>query len=138
VVVRDQQADEGQGDDVEEGDAPKDLLDGGGEGLARVLRLGRGEPDKFGAGEGEGRGDEDGAYAFETVVEGAGVVPKATTDVAVIGEAANVDDDAEEAGGVPLVAVAGGECSDLHEGDDGSDFDDGKDKLGFAVPLDAE
>jgi hypothetical protein len=42
VVVRDQQADEEQAQDVEEGDTPEDLLDGAGKTLDGVLRLGSG------------------------------------------------------------------------------------------------
>ena len=99
MVVGDEQADEGEGDDVEEGDAPEDLFDGSGEGAARVGGFGGGEADEFGAGECEGCGDEDGAEALEAVVEGAWAVPVPPADVAVVGEAADVDYDAEEAGG---------------------------------------
>jgi len=46
VVVRDQQADEEQAEDVEERDTPKDLLDGAGEGLEGVLGFGGGLGEK--------------------------------------------------------------------------------------------
>jgi hypothetical protein len=42
VVVRDEEADEGEGNGVEEGDAPKDLLDGAGKGFPWVDGLGGG------------------------------------------------------------------------------------------------
>jgi hypothetical protein len=48
-------------------------------------------------------------------------VPVPAADVAVVGEAADVDDDAEE-----------------DKGDHGDDFDEGKDELCFAVAFDAE
>jgi hypothetical protein len=54
------------------------LLDGFGELDTRVPGLGCCETDKFGAGEGEGGGDEDAAQALETVVEGTGFVPCAS------------------------------------------------------------
>jgi hypothetical protein len=48
-------------------------------------------------------------------------VPVPAADIAVVGEAADVDDDAEE-----------------DKGDHGDDFDDGKGKLGLAVAFDAK
>ena len=95
VVVGDEKTDNGEGDDVKEADAPEDLLDGRGEGLTRVAGLCGGETDQFGAGKGEGCGHEDGAEAFETVVEGAWVGPVFTTDVGAVWAAANVEDNAE-------------------------------------------
>ncbi|KFY71690.1 hypothetical protein V499_08117 [Pseudogymnoascus sp. VKM F-103] len=121
VVVGDEEADEGQADDVEEGDAPEDLLDGCGEGFSRVGGLGGGEADEFGAGEGEGRVDEDGAEALEAVAEWAGVDPEFAADVAGGGSADAVDDDAEE-----------------DEADYGDDFDDGEEEFGFSVAFNAE
>lgn len=100
VVVRDEERDEQQRDDVEDGDAPENLADGGRDGLARVGRLGGGEADELGAGEGERGGDEDVAEALEAVVGGARVGPVLAADVAVVRGAADVDDDAEEAVGV--------------------------------------
>jgi hypothetical protein len=92
-----EQANKGERDDVEECDAPKDLFDGGREGLARVDRLGGGEADELGAREGEGGRDEDGTEALEAVVKGTRVVPVPTTDIAVVGIAAYVDNNTEEA-----------------------------------------
>lgn len=78
VVVGNQETGDCERDHVEEQDAPEDLLDGFGELDARVPGLGCCETDKFGAGEGEGGGDEDAAQALETVVEGTGFVPCAS------------------------------------------------------------
>ncbi len=87
-----------QGDDVEEGDAPEDLFDGGGQGLARVGGLGGGETDELGAGEGEGGRHEDAYEALEAVVKCAWVRPVLSADIAAGGGATDVDDDAEKAG----------------------------------------
>ena len=69
------------------------MLDGGRERFARVGGFGGRETDELGAGEGEGCRDEDGAEAFEAVVEGAGVGPVFAADVAFSRGAAYVDDD---------------------------------------------
>jgi hypothetical protein len=88
-----EEPDEGQGDDVEEADAPEDLFDSCGERFARVGRLGCCEADEFGAGEGEGSGDKYADEAFEAVVEGSGVRPVFSANVAAGGGAADVDND---------------------------------------------
>ena len=95
LVVRDEQADQGQGDDVEEGDAPEDLLDGGGQRLSRVGRLGSGETDEFRAGEGEGGRDEDATQSLKTVVESAWVSPILAPYVPSLRRAAAVEDNTE-------------------------------------------
>lgn len=102
-----EQADEHQGDDVEDGDAPEDLLDGGRERLAGVSGFGSSETDKFCASEREGAGDEDAAEAPEAVVEGAGVSPVLATDVAAFWLAADVDDNGKETGLIMLVETRG-------------------------------
>lgn len=99
VVVRHEQADKRERDDVEEGDTPENLLDGCRERLARVCSLGGSKTDKFGTGEGEGRGHEDTAKTLEAVVECAGVVPVTAADVLTAGSAANIEDDTEDAVG---------------------------------------
>ena len=109
VCVGHEQADEDEGDDVEQADAPEDLLDGCGQGFARVGGLGGGESDELGAGKGKGRGHEDGAEAFEAVIEGAGVGPVFAADVAAVGAASDVEDDAEDAGWeLAFIAERGG------------------------------
>lgn len=69
LVVWDEETDEGERDDVEEGDTPENLLNGCREGLARVCGLGGGKTDELGTSEGEGRGHEDAAETLEAVVE---------------------------------------------------------------------
>ena len=54
IRVGDEQADEGQRDDVEDADPPEHLLDGRGERFTRVGCLGGGEAHELGAGESEG------------------------------------------------------------------------------------
>jgi hypothetical protein len=61
--------------------------------------------DEFSAGEGKGGSHKDGAKTLEAVVECAWVVPVAAANVAVVGEAADVDDDAEEASSWVLVTL---------------------------------
>lgn len=86
----------GAGTQYSQGDTPENLLDGTGESLGRVGRLGSGKADKLGTGEGEGGGDEDGAEAAEAVLEGTGVLPELATLVLVelaAGGAAAADED---------------------------------------------
>lgn len=81
VVPWDQEADEEEGQDVEERDSPEDLLDGAWQSFLRVLALGGRETDELGAGEGESGGDEDAAEAWEAGGEGSWVVPCAGSPV---------------------------------------------------------
>lgn len=109
VVRGDEQADKEEAEDVEEGDAPKHLLDGARERFDGVGGLGGCEADELGAGKGKGGGDKDGAKAAKAEAECARVVPQA---------------------GAPVLAVlagAGPAAEDEHEGDD--DEDDGGDEL---------
>jgi hypothetical protein len=78
VVVVDEETDEGEGQDVEEGDTPEDLLDRRGERLAGVLGFGCSETDELSSGEGEGGRDEHTAEADECG-ERAGVLPPLAT-----------------------------------------------------------
>jgi len=73
--VLDKQTNEGETKDVEQGDSPEDLTDSTGKGLQRVLSLRGSETNKFGSGEGESCGNEDGAESLEAVGEGTGAVP---------------------------------------------------------------
>jgi hypothetical protein len=84
VVVVDEETDEGEGQDVEEGDTPEDLLDRRGKRLARVLGFGCSETDKLGSREGEGCSHEHSAEADESG-ERAGILPPLST--LVFGEA---------------------------------------------------
>lgn len=79
-------------------DAPERVLDGRGQGLARVGRLGGGEADELGAGEREGGRDEHGADALEAVGERARVLPVAAADVLAVHAlaAADVEDDSDD------------------------------------------
>ncbi|KFZ20242.1 hypothetical protein V501_00254, partial [Pseudogymnoascus sp. VKM F-4519 (FW-2642)] len=64
---------------------------------------------------------EDGAEALEAVVEGTRLDPKISADVAAVGVAGAVYDDAED-----------------DEADHRDDFDEGENELGFAIAFDAE
>lgn len=95
-VVRNQEADDGQGHDVEERDAPKDLLDGRRERFSRVGRLGGGEADELRTGKRKGGLDKDGAEPLEAIVECARVVPILGPDVSLCCGATDIYDDAQE------------------------------------------
>lgn len=97
VVVRDKQANERQGDNVEEGNPPEHLLDSCWEGLARIGCLGGGKAYQLGPCKREGGGDESGTETFEAMVEGARVVPVFAADIATLGSATAVEDDSEDA-----------------------------------------
>ena len=55
----DQEADKKETNDVEEGDSPKDLLNGARKGLGRILGFGSSQTDEFSSTEGESCRDED-------------------------------------------------------------------------------
>lgn len=118
VVVSNQEASDGERDDVEQQDAPENLLDGLGQFDPRIPRLGGSQTNKFRAGEGEGGCDEDTAETFEAVVESTWFVPRASSEVSsiVTRHAAAVDDDSKD-----------------DETDHCDDFDDREDELSFAV-----
>ena len=82
IGIRNKEANESKRDDIEEGDAPEDLLDGGWQGLARIGGLGGGKANKLSAAKSESCSDKDGAETFEAMVECAGMVPVFTTNIA--------------------------------------------------------
>ena len=75
------EANEGKSDDIEEGDSPKDLLDGGRQGLARVSGLGGGKANQLGTAESESCSDKDRAETFEAVMESSWIVPSSYVSV---------------------------------------------------------
>lgn len=84
---------------VEEGDTPKDLLDGRGKGLDRVPGLSSSETDELSAGEREGSGHEDRAETLESVSESTRVVPRLGALVcavcAILGATAENEDESD-------------------------------------------
>ena len=124
VVVRgDDQTQEEERDDVEEGDAPEDLLGGFGDRLARVGGFCCCETDQLSSSEGEGSRNEDGTKSLEAIAERTWLVPIVSTNVASgIGRNSTaVDDNTED-----------------DEADDGSDLDDAKNEFDLAVASNAE
>lgn len=125
VARGDEKTDEGETDNVEEGNTPEDLLDGTRKGSGRVLRLGGGETDKLRAGVGEGGSDENGAEALEAVLERTRIAP---VDVAVVL--------------VKLVALgtttADENDSNDHEDDDGGELEARAPELLLSVTQSAE
>lgn len=74
----DEETDEGERQDVEQGDAPEDLLDRRRERPGRVLGFGSSETDEFSTGEGESSRDED-TTETEEIGERARVLPSLST-----------------------------------------------------------
>lgn len=109
VVVFHEKTDEEETEDVEEGDTPKDLLDGAGESLLGVCRLCCCETDQFSTGKGESGRHENGAHASESICKGTRVVPGASSPVfaefAIAGTATAGEDDTHD-----------------HENDDGGEL----------------
>ena len=87
VVVVDEETNESKGQDVEQGDAPEDLLDRRRERLGGVLRFGCSETDELGTREGEGSSDEHSAES-DKGGERTGVLPPLAT--LVLGESITV------------------------------------------------
>lgn len=87
VIVADEETDEGETQDVEEGDTPEHLLDGTRKRLDGVAGLSSGKTDQLSSGEGESSSDEDGAEATEAVGESARILPKLATRVFVVSAA---------------------------------------------------
>ncbi|KAI6768730.1 hypothetical protein HG531_010919 [Fusarium graminearum] len=103
----DKKTNEGKAENVEESNTPENLLDGTGEGLGRVLRLGSGETNQL--------------KSLEAVLESTGVlVPKPTTPVlvvaAVVGTTTTNQDNRNE-----------------HEGDGSSKLQAGRPKLFLSI-----
>ena len=73
------------------------MFDCRGERFAGIGSLSSSKSDKFCTREGEGGGDEDGAKALETVVEGARIRPVLPANVLTVGAASYVKDDAQDA-----------------------------------------
>jgi len=121
IVGGNDETKERERDDVEEADTPENLLGRFGDRLSRIFCFCCCETDEFGASEGEGGGHEDGTEAFETIAEGAWVLPVCATDVAAgVGrDSAAVDDDSEN-----------------DETDDCGDFDDTEYEFDFTVASD--
>ena len=84
LSVWDEKPDQGQGDNVEEGDSPEHLFDGSWERLAGISGFGSGQTDQLGTTERKRGRDEDAAQSFEAMVERAGVVPVPSTNVVTV------------------------------------------------------
>lgn len=105
----DEQADKEQAQDVKEGDSPKHLLDGTGEGFYGILGLRGSQAHQLCARESKRGRYKDGAKAAKTILESARVVPEPCAPVVVV------------------QAILGSTAEDEDEGDD--DEDDGCAKL---------
>ena len=97
IGVLDQETDDGQGDHVEQRNTPEYLLDGSWERLARVRCLGSSQTNQFSSSESKGSVDEGTAETLEAMVESTGIMPVFATDIASLGTATAVDNDAENA-----------------------------------------
>lgn len=123
VVGRDEHADDEDREDVEDGDTREHALDGLGDRLAGVTRLGGGHGDRLGAGEGEDGIDEHSPEAEEAAPRALGdvgderarVLPVAETDALDALDAAARRDEAED-----------------DQADNEQDLDDGKAELDLA------
>lgn len=69
VIRWDDEAEDEEGDDVEDRDTPEHLLGGLWKRLSRVVGLSSGETYQLGTSKGESGGDEDGAPSLESVAE---------------------------------------------------------------------
>lgn len=123
VVRGNNEAEDEKTDDVEEGNAPEDLLDSLGESLSGVGRLSSSKTDQLGTTEGERGGNEDTAETLEAIAECSRLAPVLCTNVAAgIGRnSAGVDDNTKN-----------------DEANTCDDLDDGEDKFNFAVSTDTE
>jgi hypothetical protein len=120
VVVGNNQADNGKGYNVEQRDAPEDLLDGGGQRFSGIGSFRCSKTDQFSSREGKGCVDEHTTEALEAVVKGSWIAPKFSANVAALRTATDVDDNSQD-----------------DEPDNGGNLDNSKDKLGFTISFDA-
>lgn len=142
IIVRHDEADHEDGEDVEEEDTPEDTLDGFGDVLAGVLDLADGDTDDLSSCEGEGglnknipegeeapEGSADAADWLasdrirrpEELGHRAWVLPVAETDAVTGGTATEVDDERGD-----------------DQDDNGDDLDETEPKLGLTIVLDTE
>jgi hypothetical protein len=82
--VWNQQTDEHEGEDIEEGNTPEDLLDSTGQLLSWVGRLSSGKTDELSTRERESSRDESCTNTLEAAGKGTRVVPQASAVVFVI------------------------------------------------------
>lgn len=73
IIRWDDEAEDEEGDDVENGDTPEHLLGGLWQRLSRVIGLSSGKTNQLGTSKGESGGDEHGTPSLESVAESAPV-----------------------------------------------------------------
>jgi hypothetical protein len=82
VVRWDDETNDKQRNNVEESNAPEDLLGGLGNSLAGIITLGRSKTNELSTCKGKGGYDENGAKAWKAVSKRTGIAPVFTTNVA--------------------------------------------------------
>lgn len=97
------------------------MLDGGRKRFARIRGLSGCEADKLGASKSKSSCHEDGAKAFEAIVEGARIVPVLATNIGRFWSATDIKDDAQD-----------------DKANDCDDLEDGEKELRLAISPDAE
>ena len=95
IITGNDQAEDEQRNDVEEGDAPEDLLSGHRDRFAWVGSFGGCETDQFGPSEGESCDHEDRTEPLEAIHECAWVVPIFCAEVSLAADSTAVNDDAQ-------------------------------------------
>lgn len=81
VIIRDQNAHNREGNNVEKGDSPEDLLNSRRERFPRVFCLCCRQSNQLSTGEGKSCSNEHRAQPFKSVIEGTRVVPELATNV---------------------------------------------------------
>ena len=91
IVVWNQKANDGETENIEKSDTPKDLLDRRWERLAWVCCLGSGKTNQFGTGKCESSCDKDTTQSLESIVKSSGIRPVFTPNVSTCGTSSAVD-----------------------------------------------
>lgn len=123
MVRWDNESEDEQGDDVEEGNSPEDLLGGLWEGLAGVGSFSSGKTDQLSSTESERSIDEDGAESLESIAGSTGVAPVLCANVTtgISWDTTTVNDDTQE-----------------DETNDGNDLDQTKHEFDLTVTTNTE
>lgn len=89
VIRWDDETEDKQRNNVEESNAPEDLLGCLGNSLARIIALCRSETNELSTSEGKGGYDENGTKALKAVLERTGIAPVFTTNIAPMSSVSN-------------------------------------------------
>jgi hypothetical protein len=138
VIRWDDETEDKQRNNVEESNAPEDLLGCLGNSLARIIALCRSETNELSTSEGKGGYDENGTKALKAVLERTGIAPVFTTNIAPMSMLARKISSASRS--LPVVgwnSTAVDNYAQNDESNDSSDLDHAQREFNLTITSDA-